>query len=118
MQHFTKNSSSQCHTPPWKTECSMKANLNWKLLELEAENGGQGNQRLSAILNGLAEKVCLLMRAEGVAIALSDAEGVSCQGSTGLAPANGSRLAPDSGLTRELYVTVQVVLCGDTVSYP
>jgi WD40 repeat protein len=118
MQHITKNSSSQCHTPPWKTECSMKANLNWKLLELEAETGGQGNQRLSAILNGLAEQVCLLMRAEGVAIALSDAEGVTCQASTGLAPAIGSRLPADSGLTRECYETGQVVLCEDAENDP
>src|SRR5438034_10295699 len=113
MQHFTKNSSSQCHTPPWKTECSMKANLNWKLLVLEAETGGQGNQRLSAILNGLAEQGCLLMRAEGDAIALSDSERVTCLASTGLAPAIGFRLPADSGLTCECFETVHVVLCED-----
>jgi uncharacterized protein with WD repeat len=92
----------------------MKADLSWKSFEVEDEAGQQPvDQRLSVILHGLAEQVCLLMRAEGVAIALSDAEGVTCRASTGLAPALGSRLPADSGLTRECYETGRVVLCED-----
>jgi len=96
----------------------MKANLNWKLFELEDEITDKENQPVSAVLSGVAEQVCLLMSAEGVAIALSDSEGVICQASTGSAPAIGSRLPEDSGLTRECCETGRVVLCEDAESDP
>jgi WD40 repeat protein len=96
----------------------MKTNLNWKLFELENEVADKGPQPISTVLSGVAEQVCLLMGAEGVAIALTDAEGVTCQASTGMAPGIGSRLPADSGLTRECFETGQVVLCKDAENDP
>ena len=90
-----------------------KANLNREICEPENEITGNGDQPISAVLTRAVERVCSLTSADGAAIALRDPQGVLCQASTGNAPDVGSRLQPDSGLTRECFETGQVVLCED-----
>src|SRR5713226_5703762 len=90
-----------------------KTNLNREICEPENEITGNGDQPISAVLTRAVERVCSLTCADGAAIALRDPQGVLCQASTGNAPDVGSRLQPDSGLTRECFETGQVVLCED-----
>ncbi len=80
---------------------------------LEKEIIGNADQRLSAILTTVVERMCLLTGADGAAIALCDPEGVLCRASTGSAPEVGARLQSDSGFTRECFETGQPVLCED-----
>src|SRR5712691_5097208 len=90
-----------------------KTNLKREICEPENEITGNGDQPISAVLTRAVERVCSLTSADGAAIALRDPQGVLCQASTGNAPDVGSRLQPDSGLTRECFETGQVVLCED-----
>jgi WD40 repeat protein len=83
------------------------------LRELETEIGGNRDRPPSAVLTRVVERVCSLTGAEGAAIALCDESGVVCRASTGEAPAVGSRLQAESGLTRECFETGQVVVCDD-----
>ena len=62
----------------------------------------------------MVERICFLTQATGVAVAVRDEWGVVCRASTGVAPGVGSRLRPDSALTRECLETGQVVICDDT----
>ena len=62
----------------------------------------------------VVERICFLTQATGVAVAVRDERGVVCRASTGVAPGVGSRLRPDSALTRECLETGQVVICDDT----
>ena len=55
-----------------------------------------------------------MTHADGAAIALCDQWGVICRASTGNAPELGTRLRPDSALTRECFENGQVVVCQDT----
>ncbi len=91
-----------------------KTNLNRETCEPENEIlNNNRDQPISAVLTRVVERVCSLTGADGAAIALRDPQGVFCQASTGDAPDVGSRLQPDSGLTRECFETGQVVLCED-----
>jgi putative methionine-R-sulfoxide reductase with GAF domain len=71
------------------------------------------DQRLSALLTTVVERVCFVTGADGAAIALCDPDGVLCRASTGDAPAVGSRLEIDSSFTRECFESGQPVLCED-----
>ena len=62
----------------------------------------------------VVERISSLTQATGVAVAVRDEWGVVCRASTGVAPGVGSRLRPDSALTRECLETGQVVICDDT----
>jgi WD40 repeat protein len=62
----------------------------------------------------VVERISSLTEATGVAVAVRDEWGVVCRASTGVAPGVGSRLRPDSALTRECLETGQVVICDDT----
>ncbi len=62
----------------------------------------------------MVDRVSLITLAEGAAIAICDQWGVVCRASVGDAPELGSRLRPDSALTRECFETGQVVVCADT----
>jgi putative methionine-R-sulfoxide reductase with GAF domain len=73
----------------------------------------KADQRLSALLTTVVERVCLETGADGAAIALCDPDGVLCLASTGDAPAVGSRLEIDSSFTRECFESGQPVLCED-----
>ena len=75
-------------------------------------------QPLSPTLQGITERVRLLTQAEGAAIAVQDEWGVVCRASSGNAPPIGSRLRPDSGLTRECFERGDVVTCDDAESDP
>ena len=78
---------------------------------------GRG-QPLSPTLQAVVERVGPLTQAEGAAIALLDEWGVTCRASVGNAPSIGSRLRPDSGLTRECFEGGQVIICEDAESDP
>ena len=62
-----------------------------------------GDRPLSIVLKGVIERVRLLTDADGAAIALRDAWGVVCRASMGEAPDVGSRVRPESSLTRECF---------------
>ncbi len=82
--------------------------------ELEREISENRDRPLSIVLKGVIERVRSLTDADGAAIALRDAWGVVCRASTGEAPDVGSRLQPESSLTRECFESGQVVICEDT----
>jgi len=54
-----------------------------------------------------------LTQAEGAALVLGGDEGLTCRASSGSAPALGSRLRPDSGLSGECFRLGQLVRCDD-----
>lgn len=68
---------------------------------------------MSAVLKRVAERARSLTGADGAAIAICDNWGVVCRASTGDAPDVGSRLGPDSVLTKECLESGQVVVCED-----
>ena len=72
------------------------------------------NLPISLLLGEVVGRVCSLTHADGVAVAVRDQSGVICRASTGDAPEVGSRLRPDSALTRECFESGQVVICEDT----
>jgi WD40 repeat protein/putative methionine-R-sulfoxide reductase with GAF domain len=68
---------------------------------------------ISALLNYVVERICLVTRADGVAVAVRDERGVVCRASMGNAPEVGSRIQADSAFTRECFETGHVVICED-----
>ena len=95
-----------------------KANLKRKIVEPENEITDKADEPISAVLNRIVEQVFWLTRANGAAIALRDAQGLSCRASLGLAPPVDTRLLSDSGFTRECFETGQVVLCENADNDP
>jgi len=85
-----------------------------ELGELEREINENRDRPLSIVLKGVIDRVRSLTDADGAAIALRDAWGVVCRASTGEAPDVGSRLHPESSLTRECFERGQVMICEDT----
>jgi WD40 repeat protein len=81
---------------------------------LENEINSLHDQPTPAFLKHVVARICLLTQADGVAVAVCDQWGVICRGSTGDAPEEGSRLRPDSALTRACFETGQLVICDDT----
>jgi WD40 repeat protein/cytoskeletal protein RodZ len=87
--------------------------LEVELRELESEIVNN-DQPISPLLKTVAERIAAITLADGTAIAVCDQWGVICRASTGDAPEVGSRLRPDSALTRECFETGQTVVCQDT----
>ena len=85
-----------------------------ELGELEREMNENRDRPLSIVLKGVIDRVRSLTDADGAAIALRDAWGVVCRASVGEAPDVGSRLQPESSLTRECFESGQVMICEDT----
>ena len=85
-----------------------------ELGELEREINENRDRPLSIVLKGVIDRVRSLTDADGAAIALRDAWGVVCRASSGEAPDVGSRLHPESSLTRECFESGQVMICEDT----
>lgn len=85
-----------------------------EILEIEKAIRGHRDRPISALLKDVVELVCSMTHADGAAIALCDQWGVICRASTGDAPELGTRLRPDSALTREGFENGQVVVCEDT----
>jgi len=85
-----------------------------ELGELEREISENRDRPLSIVLKGVIDRVRSLTDADGAAIALRDAWGVLCRASSGEAPDVGSRLHPESSLTRECFESGQVMICEDT----
>jgi WD40 repeat protein len=85
-----------------------------ELGELEREINENRGRPLSIVLKGVIDRVRSLTDADGAAIALRDAWGVVCRASAGEAPDVGSRLHPESSLTRECFESGQVMICEDT----
>src|SRR5437870_8601727 len=85
-----------------------------ELGEIEREIKENRDRPLSIVLKGVIDRVRSLTDADGAAIALRDAWGVVCRASTGEAPDVGSRLHPESSLTRECFERGQVMICEDT----
>src|SRR5438105_10837455 len=85
-----------------------------ELGELEREINENRDRPLSIVLKGVIDRVRSLTDADGAAIALRDAWGVVCQANAGEAPDVGSRLHPESSLTRECFESGQVMICEDT----
>ncbi len=67
-------------------------------------------------LEQVVRKMMVVTAAEGAAIALREGERVVCQASAGNAPAVGTQLNPESGLSGECLRLGQPVLCADTRS--
>lgn len=87
--------------------------LESELRELEYGIRNLGERPIPAVMARVVEQICSLTHADGAALALRDEQGVFCLASTGDAPDVGSRLQPDSGLTRECFETAQTVVCDD-----
>jgi WD40 repeat protein/GAF domain-containing protein len=85
-----------------------------ELRELENQIVSHRDRPLSTLLEHVIERVGSITLANGAAIAVRDDQGVICQASLGEAPEVGSRLGPDSALTRECFETGQIVVCKDT----
>src|SRR6266852_4896243 len=82
--------------------------------ELEKQISNNRDRPISALLSEVVARVCSLTHADGAAIAMRDEWGIVCRASVGDAPAVGSRLQPDSALTRQCFETGAVVVCNDT----
>jgi WD40 repeat protein len=82
--------------------------------DLEKKIANHRDIPLSDLLQEVVERTQFLTGADGTAIAISDQWGVTCRASVGQAPERGSRLRPDSALTRECFETAQIVICEDT----
>ncbi len=103
------------HTLPGAVEAEL-----WELEEFIAKNH---DQPISVLFQQVVDRVRSITLADGVALAVRDPAGddhiheeteAICRASAGEAPAVGSRLRPDSALTRECFETGQVVVCEDT----
>ena len=66
-----------------------------------------------AILQFLADRIVLLTRAAGAAIALRDGNAVICRASSGTAPDAGTKLYPDTTLSGECYRTGNIINVAD-----
>src|ERR1700730_4130495 len=80
---------------------SVPNEVETELRELEKRINGKYDRPLSVLLSEVIDRICPLPRADGAAIAVRDQWGVVCRASAGNAPDVGSRLQPDSALTRE-----------------
>ena len=80
-----------------------QATAETELQELEKEIGRNRNRPLSILLAEIIQRIGSVTGADGAAIALCDQWGVICRASAGDAPDVGSRLHPDSALTRECF---------------
>src|SRR5467141_1354310 len=85
-----------------------------ELQEVEKQIVSNRDRPVSTLLKQVVERVSSIMLADGAAIAVRDQSEVICRASVGEAPEVGSRLRPDSALTRECFETGQVVICEDT----
>jgi GAF domain-containing protein/WD40 domain-containing protein/PEGA domain-containing protein len=85
-----------------------------ELRELEKEIADSRDWPTLSLLKQVVERISSITLAHGAAIAVCDPWGVICRASVGEAPEVGSRLRPDSALTRECFETGQVVVCEDT----
>ena len=70
-----------------------------------------------ALLN-LAIKARNFTNADGVAVAVSDGDGIVCRASLGTAPETGVRIQTDRGLSGECVRTGEVVVCYDSENDP
>src|SRR6185369_17938504 len=95
-------------------QVSSSGNIEAELQELEKEIARSRDWPIDSLLNQVVSGVSSITRAHGAAIAVCDQWGVICRASVGEAPEVGSRLRPDSALTRECFETGQVVVCEDT----
>lgn len=84
-----------------------------EIAALQREIASQGLDR-DAALALTVERARSLTHAEGVAILLGDAGGMTCRASSGSAPPVGAELQPDSGLSGECVRTGVTVRCEDT----
>ncbi len=80
---------------------------------LQREITSQGLDR-DAALALVAQRIRSLTRADGTAIVLGDARGMTCHASSGSAPPVGADLRPESGLSGECVRTGVTVRCEDT----
>jgi WD40 repeat protein len=97
-----------------KAQLTSNDNTDAELRELEKEIANCRAWSTPSLLKHVLERVSSITLAHGAAIAVSDQWGVICRASVGEAPEIGSRLRPDSALTRECFDTGQVVVCEDT----
>jgi WD40 repeat protein len=95
---------------------SVPNEVETELRELEKRINGKYDRPISVLLSEVIDRICPLTRADGAAIAVRDPWGLVCRASAGNAPDVGSRLQPDSALTRECFETGTVVVCEDTES--
>jgi len=80
---------------------------------LQREISSHGLDR-DAALALIADRIRTRVRADGVAIVLGDAKGMTCRASSGSAPPVGTDLLPESGLSGECVRTGVTVRCDDT----
>lgn len=95
----------------------VRASIDPEILEFERhiEERKKKDAPASALLTEVVERVPSLTFADGAIIALVEQEGdVVCRASTGTGPVVGSRLQPQSGLTKECFASQRVVVCEDT----
>jgi WD40 repeat protein len=69
-------------------------------------------------LHLLACSAMALTSATGAAIAIGNRNGMECRASIGSAPAVGTRLSPESGISGQSLRTGAIVLCNDALSDP
>src|SRR5207245_270164 len=93
---------------------SVPSALEAELGDLERQIASNRDRPISALLSDVVDRICALTRADGAAIALREQGDVVCSASVGDAPEVGSRLQPDSALTRQCFETGTVVVCDDT----
>jgi transcriptional regulator with GAF, ATPase, and Fis domain len=96
-----------------KAQLTSGGNTEAELQELEKEIARSRDWPIHSLLNQVVLGISSITHADGAAIAVCDQWGVICQASAGEAPEVGSRLRPDSALTRECFETGQVVVCED-----
>ena len=96
-----------------KAQLTSSGNTEAELQELEKEIARSRDWPIHSLLNQVVSGVSSITHADGAAIAVCDQWGVICRASVGEAPEVGSRLRPDSALTRECFETGQVVVCED-----
>jgi len=92
---------------------SVQSPFESELGEIEYEISNLGQRPIPVVMERVIERIRSLTHADGAALAIRDEQGVYCLASVGDAPEVGSRLQPESGLTRECFESSQVVLCDD-----
>jgi WD40 repeat protein len=97
-----------------KAQLASSGNTEAELQELEKEIARSRDWPIHTLLDQVVSGISSITHADGAAIAVCDQWGVICRASVGEAPEVGSRLRPDSALTRECFETGQVVVCEDT----
>jgi uncharacterized protein with WD repeat len=71
------------------------------------------DQAISSLLLEAVDQARRVTQSDGAFVALRDAEGMVCRGSSGNAPVVGSRPAADSGFTGECLSSARVMICQD-----